>query len=1175
MVNRYIKCYENDVLAIILNNILRDPYHDFAEKSESFNIYNGGSSDEYVSNLGSIDYSLMKEIKFKMENNPDDPLLTTAMNNVMESFYLNLLLYVFFDASENKSKYSKDVVVDSNDLYQRKFSYEDDSSTNTSNKISPEDDSSTKPPQVKRQNSKTDNDSSQYNSYQIGEEMISPLISPGFHLIPLGPTKDESKYNLKRRLSTDVSHNSSPENTTKKYESIDDITRLHSILDEILKKNEDNNEEITEEDNKYITKIICILTEYYIEQSNCEDVDIFYNIYNIYKLIFLKNEISYIYLLTVASNYIDLMLRDFKESFLGNSKVITNRFPHDSISDSDSDDDKSIHKLIKDVRKGTQLNNPIFISPEEESAYKHAIKYIQTTQDVENADVQQIIVSVNAKISYRIEKIKKTRRKFIKYIKQFSNVYKYDANKWIDIWKFFMEKFSFRYLVSDNNYEIDWGSVIQKYQLSKKTREGAKGAEETMGVNGGGKNKLQNYITHIRHILGLNNKNTQFGGAKITSDIMNKFANMLRCFAFSCIGFNNIIQYIDSDKNPIMTIKIDNGIEISSDDSGKTIRVDEYRKPESYKKTFDTEMINNYQYFKWFDFEKYSLSENLSKNNSAVENDSFYYLIELLKNDKVRPFVDDLSQISVFNLPVENNKQIQKYKIDNTNSINKIKFPIYKYSVLNNDLFRMLSKTFAGVGIENGKKDKMKFIINNESAATMKYGLDFDPNGDDRPLDNILPNYVSFIDSGPSGSNSADIIYEYGDYKMGFQAFRGDVVKQQYTLDLIPSTGIHTITISTTPSLNVIDGNSKYTTTYTYKKHFSNFRDKNNNRLTSWNKCSADVVLSNSFNALQNYFKNTKKSNTWDFLFDDLGQIGYSTQKTGNLKPKELSSCITDYVYSNIQFPEITDDLQNSTVVKNMHPNANDRKYPVSDTGTEKKVKLHLDNGTVVDCYVYFIRFPAFYIFYQYALFKGLGDISQEMSTLTKFGGIVSDIHKSTESVNLSNKFNGSITAPIDKNNDDLYLPYDGNGNAPRCLISHDKASGSRFALEMIASLKFLHKNPDTPNQNNINMMSFGGYTGKLIDSLFVKPTIGMINVGLAPDTYPPVQTVSPYNEILEQITDNTAHQLIQHYDTIVYQGGKIKKKTNNKRKKNKTHKRIKNKRNKKTNKRRNKTNKK
>jgi hypothetical protein len=127
----------------------------------------------------------------------------------------------------------------------------------------------------------------------------------------------------------------------------------------------------------------------------------------------------------------------------------------------------------------------------------------------------------------------------------------------------------------------------------------------------------------------------------------------------------------------------------------------------------------------------------------------------------------------------------------------------------------------------------------------------------------------------------------------------------------------------------------------------------------------------------------------------------------------------------------------------------------------------------------------------------------------------------------------------------------------------------------MIASLKFLHNNPDTPNQNNINMMSFGGYTGKLIDSLFFKPTIVMINVGLPAAIYPQVQTVSPYNEILEQIIDNKAHQLILPYDTIVYKGGKIKKKTNNKRKKNKTHKRIKNKRNKKTNKRRNKTNKK
>ena len=736
-------------------------------------------------------------------------------------------------------------------------------------------------------------------------------------------------------------------------------------------------------------------------------------------------------------------------------------------------------------------------------------------------------------------------------------------------------------MVSGDNNEIDWDSVIYDYEAEEaKSTEEAMGAEETKGFNGGGKNKLQNYITHIRHILGLNNKNTQFGGTKITSDIMNKFANMLRCFAFSCIGFNNIIQYIDSDKNPIMTIEFDDGIKISSDHSGESIRVDEYRKPESYQKTFNTEMINNYQYFKWFDFEKYSLSENLSKNNSAVENDSFYYLIELLKNYKVRPFVDDLSQISVFNSTVdENNKQIQKYKIDNTNSINKIKFPIYKYSVLNNDLFRMLSETFAGADIADENKDKMKFIINNESAATMKYGLDFDPNGDDRPLDNILPNYVSFIDSGPSGSKPEAIIYEYGRYKMGFQAFRNSTnLKQQYTLDLIPSTGEHTITISTTPSLQDAHGNFKYTTTYTYKKHFINFRDKNNNPLTSWNKCSADVVLSNSFNALQNYFKNTKQSNTWDFLFDDLGQIGYSTTTTGSLTLVELSSCITDYVRSNIQFPEITVDLQNSTVVKNMHLDL--KKYPVSNDGTEKQVSLTLPSNTktktktkTTQYYVYFTRFPAFYIFYQYALFKGLGDISQEMSTLTKYGGIVGHIHKSTNNNDLNTKFTDAAGNPAAlKNNDDLYLPYDPNGNAPRCLISHDKASGTRFALEMIASLKYLSYNPETHNQNNINMMSFGGYTGKLIDSLFVKPNIDMINVGFSdPTPYPQVDTVAPYNKILNQIQEynkddiDNPTNLINPYNTIVYQGGKIKKKTNNKRKKNKnnkTNKRIKNKRN-------------
>jgi hypothetical protein len=136
----------------------------------------------------------------------------------------------------------------------------------------------------------------------------------------------------------------------------------------------------------------------------------------------------------------------------------------------------------------------------------------------------------------------------------------------------------------------------------------------------------------------------------------------------------------------------------------------------------------------------------------------------------------------------------------------------------------------------------------------------------------------------------------------------------------------------------------------------------------------------------------------------------------------------------------------------------------------------------------------------------------------------------------------------------------------------------------MIASLKFLRNNPDTLNQNNINMLCFGGYTGKLIDSLFVKPSIEMVNIQMADAPYIE-DKVAPFNDILKQITitkkdedDDDYYEdvnILEGFKAVRYQGGKIKKKTNNKRKKNKTHKRIKNKRNKKTNKRRNKTNKK
>jgi len=88
-------------------------------------------------------------------------------------------------------------------------------------------------------------------------------------------------------------------------------------------------------------------------------------------------------------------------------------------------------------------------------------------------------------------------------------------------------------------------------------------------------------------------------------------------------------------------------------------------------------------------------------------------------------------------------------------------------------------------------------------------------------------------------------------------------------------------------------------------------------------------------------------------------------------------------------------------------------------------------------------------LFYSFSLFKGLGDISQEMTAVIKYGG-----------------GNKNIIRP---KNTDNYEAFNSSGNALRFFLAGDRLSANRFILTLNSGLK-------TGNNNNINSKAYGGY---------------------------------------------------------------------------------------------------
>ena len=92
-------------------------------------------------------------------------------------------------------------------------------------------------------------------------------------------------------------------------------------------------------------------------------------------------------------------------------------------------------------------------------------------------------------------------------------------------------------------------------------------------------------------------------------------------------------------------------------------------------------------------------------------------------------------------------------------------------------------------------------------------------------------------------------------------------------------------------------------------------------------------------------------------------------------------------------------------------------------------------------------------LFYMFSLFKGLGDISQEMTSVIKYGG------------GNKNKISPKVT--------DNYEAFDNSGNALRFFLAGDILSANRFILTLNYGLEYGLKNR---KDNNINSKAYGGY---------------------------------------------------------------------------------------------------
>jgi hypothetical protein len=414
---------------------------------------------------------------------------------------------------------------------------------------------------------------------------------------------------------------------------------------------------------------------------------------------------------------------------------------------------------------------------------------------------------------------------------------------------------------------------------------------------------------------------------------------------------------------------------------------------------------------------------------------SKYSIIDDLMNNKARffnltdykPTYDQHSKYyKWFNSPpvnIPNIDNLQKLKLEVTSehSYANVKFPIYDEQVFNDDLFPLISKNIKDLSYAPpvGQDEyKMKYIVNNE-AGSISSEIGF----------NELYNYASFSDPGPSGSDITKLL-EYGEkYIMGFYGvtrmlktllvtpaytpLKGndltyynigstpgqvtELITDGYITILNPATKQHKIKIYSTKHNTIFNTHTPNNNMATYECE----RFSTDFGVDAWQRVTLAVALKKSLDVLKKYmdsfigkyynsgvvgspnvsFINTTSGTwkEWEFLFKDYGVIRRSSitvttpNNRINTKYKSIPSAnINNFVVG--------------TVINGV--TTNDTELPVWDNTITYTSPVYRKGGNNYDCW---LRLPCFSIFNQISIFKGNGDICQELYTLTKFGGIYQD----------------------------------------------------------------------------------------------------------------------------------------------------------------------------------------
>ena len=549
-------------------------------------------------------------------------------------------------------------------------------------------------------------------------------------------------------------------------------------------------------------------------------------------------------------------------------------------------------------------------------------------------------------------------------------------------------------------------------------------------------------------------------------------------------------------------------------------------------------------------------------------------------------------------LNISNINELQELKltVTNENSYGNVKFPIYDEQLFNNDLFPLISKNIKQLALTPPGGDdeyKMKYIVNNEASKLSK-----------QIKYNILNNYATYSDPGNSGSNITELD-EYGEkYIMGFYGVTRILNKLGTLKEYLPGTDLtpHLIgpnngqvtELITDGYITILKPRIKEHAINIYSTQhntYFNLQTPNNHMATyeckrlctdfgvdKWQGVSLQVALIKSLDVLKKYmdsfvgktytdragninkFINTASGNwkEWNFMFNDYGVI---RSDDGSNTMLILNNRINTK-YKSI--PDINDFVIGTHIpgdVSAIHVWNND----ITQGG------LNYTNGASVDkCW---LRLPCFSIFNQISIFKGNGDICQELYTLTKFGGIYQNniVHNPGAHAggynpeNLDNDTLGYLQSckvyppanyskpasfpfglapgsPVAPNNyygagaykiinttdnfgrnllsihNNKYIPYDRFGNAPRAFVSGDRLSGLRYIMLSFLGLKYYIRricnntilntgtvlNVNQELCNNINILSFGGYNYRLLNSIMSKINFNFINKIYANKIGPP-----------------------------------------------------------------------